>query len=128
MNKKTAAYRAVCVTPEMQEDFTARIYPAVERTAWNWFKFHCNQTGVDYENQRGDCLALAWQLYLSDRAQGIAQPSPGAIASYARRQVWAGGTFCHPGYRNGHSTVDLHYIDPARLYGAKALSTPATID
>jgi transcriptional regulator with XRE-family HTH domain len=62
--------------------------------------FHTMSISQLERGVRNPSMALGWKLYLEDIARGILQPSPGAIASYARRGVGAGKTIVKPSATN----------------------------
>jgi hypothetical protein len=96
VNKKRAAYLDVIITVAMLEDFMGRVYPALIRAGGAWYRLPT----FDDDDKRAEIVALGWKLYLEDIARGILQPSPGAIASYARRGVGAGKTIVKPSATN----------------------------
>ena len=116
--KRQAGYTkaAAAVTPATLEDFMARIYPALCRTA------QCRRTGVrrGLPGLRGsdwmaEIIGMGWIFYLTDLARGIT-PSPGAIAWTARRRVCSGGRVCHPAQaRYKKAVVDLQFMPPMAL-------------
>jgi hypothetical protein len=93
---RRGAYYRVVVTAALQAHFVARILPALERAGSAWYRLPT----FEDDDKRAEIVALGWKLYLEDIARGILQPSPGAIASYARRGVGAGKTLVHPSATN----------------------------
>jgi hypothetical protein len=93
---RRGAYYRVVVTAALQANFVARILPALERAGSAWYRLPT----FEDDDKRAEIVALGWKLYLEDIARGILQPSPGAIASYARRGVGAGKTIVKPSATN----------------------------
>jgi len=94
--RRRGAYYRVVVTAALQANFVARILPALERAGSAWYRLPT----FEDDDKRAEIVALGWKLYLEDIARGILQPSPGAIASYARRGVGAGKTIVKPSATN----------------------------
>ena len=114
------------VTPLIQGDFLERIYPALCRTALSQRGGRPGLPGLRGADWVAEIVGMGWIMYLTDLARGIANPSPGAIASYARRRVCSGGRVCHPAQaRYKKQPIELRYVNPARAWYSGVECSPA---
>ena len=114
MRKNRAAYYSVVVTSVLVADYMDRIYPTVIRASWRRFP------GQRGEDDRAECVAISWRIYLSAVAAGV-HSTPNATAYQALRDVAAGRTLCHSAGRT-HSKREIPLVYDSELTSALAIA------